>query len=144
MLEPVSTSTLFSSVVLLTVSPPEYHLTVLSPNVSSYFYCVLNIVDNMSWELGLYCLRLKGIDICSGKQSYPHGAPWFYWNLILGPWEHIYFCLILFLLHFRASAEYLKSSLLCPFSLDSYTNILQYYELSDFSIWLCQPAFALS
>ena len=48
MLELVSTSALFSSVVLLTVSPPEYHLTVLSPNVSSYFYCILNIVDNMS------------------------------------------------------------------------------------------------
>lgn len=48
MLELVSTFTLYSSVFLLTVSPPEYHLIVLSPNVSSYFYCVLNIVDNKS------------------------------------------------------------------------------------------------
>ena len=144
MLELVSTSALFSSVVLLTVSPPKYHLTVLSPKVSSYFYCILNIVDNMSWELGLYCLLLKGINICSDKQSYPHGAPWSCGNLILGPWEQIYFCLILFLLHFRASAEYSKSSLLCPFWLGSYTNIIQHYELSDFSIWLCLPAFALS
>lgn len=136
MLELVSTFTLYSSVFLLTVSPPEYHLIVLSPNVSSYFYCVLNIVDNKSWELGLYCLLLKGIDIYSDKESYPHGAPWSCWNLILGPLEQIYFCLTLFLLYFRASAEYSKSSLLCPFWLSQYTNILQHYELSDFSIWL--------
>lgn len=37
---------------------------LLSPNMSSDFYCLLNIVGNTSWEFGL-CYLPNSVDICS-------------------------------------------------------------------------------
>lgn len=95
----------------LTVSPPKYRWSILSPNLSRDFLFILNIVENMSWECELCSLLLKGIDVCSVVQSDSHGSLWSCWNWVLGPLGQIYYSLIFLPMPFTVSTDRIFSVL---------------------------------